>query len=183
MRRLDVTSLAGGLALVAVGTLLLLDAADVLDLGFGWLGPLLIGAVGLVLIASGAAARPRGADAARTRSKHPPSNTHRPLSMDALLPEYRLAAGSMLVDLTQLVLPAGPTEVKAHVDMGELTVIVPDGASVLARAHASVGGVDALGERHGGFGVDARQDHQTDGPRLLIEASASMGQVTIARGA
>ncbi|HEY8584838.1 MAG TPA: LiaF domain-containing protein [Capillimicrobium sp.] len=183
MRRLDVTSLAGGLALAAIGALLVLDTAEVIDLGFGWLAPLLIGAVGLVLIASGAAARPRGAAAARGKSGHPPSNTHRPRSMDALLPEYRLAAGSMLVDLTELELPPGPTELKAHVDMGEVTVIVPAGASVLAQAHASVGGVDALGERRGGFGVKARQDQQTDGPRLLVEASTSMGQVTIARGA
>lgn len=181
MRRLDVTSLAGGAALAGVGTLLVLDAAGALHLGFGWLSPLLIGAVGLVLVASGAAARPR--DPAPARAATPRSNSHRPTTMEALLGEYRLAAGTLVVDLTALELPPGVTEVKAHVDLGAATVIAPAGASVLATAHASVGGADALGERHSGFGVTARRDDRTDGPRLLIDASTAMGQVTITRGA
>jgi hypothetical protein len=182
MRDLSATSLAGGLALIVVGVLLVLDAADELHLGLGWLAPLLIAAVGFVLVVSGAAAQPRGARRAAD-DRGPAPNVHRPLTPDALLPEYRLAAGRLVVDLTALTLPAGVTEVKVHVDLGEATVLVPAGASVLATARAAVGTASALGEQHGGFGVTARRDERTDGPRLIVEAGAACGQVTIARGA
>ena len=52
-RNVDLLSLVGGLVLVALGTLLLLDRADVLDLRFGYLWPSLLAAVGAILLASG----------------------------------------------------------------------------------------------------------------------------------
>lgn len=57
--RLDIPSLVAGLVIIALGTLLLLDRAEVLDLGFGWLFPAVAGAVGAILLASGLADRPR----------------------------------------------------------------------------------------------------------------------------
>ena len=56
-RRPDTTSLAGGLAVIAFGVLLLLDGLDELDLGFGWFLPLLAATVGVILLASGLATR------------------------------------------------------------------------------------------------------------------------------
>jgi hypothetical protein len=183
VRRLDVTTLAGGLALLAIGTLFVLDADDVLHLGFGWLAPLLVGSAGLVLVASGAAAAPRGAAAARQAAARPPASHHRPATIDALLPEYRLAMGRLLVDLSALELPPGPTEVKVRVDMGEATVLVPAGASVLVKAHAAMGSIEALGEHHSGINVTARHDARRDGPRLLLDVSTAMGQLNVARAA
>jgi len=52
-RELDITSLVAGLAIVAFGTLLLLDRADVLDLRFGYFWPALTATVGAILLASG----------------------------------------------------------------------------------------------------------------------------------
>jgi hypothetical protein len=49
----DVPSLVAGIAIVALGTLLLLDAADTINLTFGWLWPALIATVGVILLASG----------------------------------------------------------------------------------------------------------------------------------
>lgn len=51
--RLDVPSLVSGLALVLVGTVLLLDRLDVLDLDLGGLWPLLAFAAGASLLALG----------------------------------------------------------------------------------------------------------------------------------
>ena len=51
-RNVDLLSLVGGLVLVALGTLLLLDRADVLDLRFGYLWPALLAALGAILLAS-----------------------------------------------------------------------------------------------------------------------------------
>jgi hypothetical protein len=51
--RLDVTSLVAGIVVIALGGLLLLDRLGAIDLGFGVLGPALVGAVGAMLLASG----------------------------------------------------------------------------------------------------------------------------------
>ncbi|MEX2196230.1 MAG: hypothetical protein WD844_13170 [Thermoleophilaceae bacterium] len=56
-RRPDTTSLVAGIAIMALGTLLLLDRMDDLDLGFGWFLPLLAATVGVILLVSGLASR------------------------------------------------------------------------------------------------------------------------------
>jgi Domain of unknown function (DUF5668) len=57
MRRrvIDVPALVGGIAVTALGFLLLLDRLDVIDLGFGWLWPALLATIGAYLVASGLA--------------------------------------------------------------------------------------------------------------------------------
>jgi LiaI-LiaF-like transmembrane region len=57
MRRFDWTSFAAGLALIALGCLLLLDRTEAVDLRFGYLWPALLAAVGAVLLASGLSGR------------------------------------------------------------------------------------------------------------------------------
>jgi hypothetical protein len=58
-RPLDRASLVAGLAITALGTLLLLDRLGVLDLGFGYAAPAVTATVGAVLLALGLNARPR----------------------------------------------------------------------------------------------------------------------------
>lgn len=55
--RLDVASIVSGLVIIALGTLLLLDRVDALDLRFGWLVPALAGTIGAILLAGGLANR------------------------------------------------------------------------------------------------------------------------------
>ena len=57
MRSIDWTSLAAGLALIALGGLFLLDRLDAVDLRFGYLWPALLAAVGAILLASGLSRR------------------------------------------------------------------------------------------------------------------------------
>ena len=52
-RRFDPASLAAGLAICALGVLLLLDQVDVLDLRFGYLWPALLATIGAILLAVG----------------------------------------------------------------------------------------------------------------------------------
>lgn len=59
-RRLDLASLVGGLVLVAVGVILLLDRTGELDVHFAALWPMLAGAAGAVLLAAGLDDRRRG---------------------------------------------------------------------------------------------------------------------------
>ena len=57
MRDLDVPSLVGGLALVALGVVLLLDRLDTIDLRFASLAPIAFAAVGAILLALGLSRR------------------------------------------------------------------------------------------------------------------------------
>ena len=59
MRQVDWTSLSAGLVLMALGSLLLLDRAEAVDLRFGYLWPALLAAIGAILLASGLSQRDR----------------------------------------------------------------------------------------------------------------------------
>jgi hypothetical protein len=52
-RNFDVTSLVAGVAIAALGTLLLLDRAEAIDLRFGYFWPALTATIGAILLASG----------------------------------------------------------------------------------------------------------------------------------
>jgi hypothetical protein len=53
MRRLDRTSLVAGLVVTVAGVVLLLDRAGAIDIRFGYTLPLLIAAVGAILLVAG----------------------------------------------------------------------------------------------------------------------------------
>ena len=52
-RDFDPASLVAGLAVSALGVLLLLDQTDTIDLRFGYLWPALLGTIGTILLAVG----------------------------------------------------------------------------------------------------------------------------------
>lgn len=56
-RGFDPASLVAGLAICGLGTLLLLDQVHVLRLSFGYVAPLLLATVGVILLAAGLAGR------------------------------------------------------------------------------------------------------------------------------
>lgn len=58
----NLTALVAGLALVALGVLLVLDADGSIDLGFAYMAPALVAALGAILLASGLAAHGRRRD-------------------------------------------------------------------------------------------------------------------------
>jgi len=203
MDEVDATSLAGGLALVAVGAVLLVDAAGVLDVGLGWLAPLLAGAAGVVLIASGSAARARsappaaasaprprpGGDAlsrawARVTSDETWSARHRPASAGELRDRYRVGLGTLDVDLRDIAPPPGRTELQARVGIGTLTVTLPAAGRVVVRAHAGAGSVELLGETRGGLAATLERElgeTAEDGAELVVHAGVDLGTVVVRR--
>ncbi len=60
MRSPNVTVLLTGVAVFALGVLLVLDADGAIDLRFSYLAPVLVGALGAILLASGLVGRGRG---------------------------------------------------------------------------------------------------------------------------
>jgi hypothetical protein len=57
--RFDPASLVAGLAVGALGVLLLLDQVDAIDLRFGYLWPALLATIGTILLAVGLAGKRR----------------------------------------------------------------------------------------------------------------------------
>ena len=53
----DPVSLVSGIAVTALGVLLLLDQADAIELTFGWLGAALAAVLGVILVVSGLSQR------------------------------------------------------------------------------------------------------------------------------
>jgi hypothetical protein len=49
----DIPSLVAGVAIIALGAVLLADATGALELEFQWLGPVAFGALGAILLALG----------------------------------------------------------------------------------------------------------------------------------
>jgi hypothetical protein len=60
MRSPNVTVLLTGVAVFVLGVLLVLDANDVIDLRFAYMAPVLVGALGAILLVSGLVGRGRG---------------------------------------------------------------------------------------------------------------------------
>ncbi len=59
MRSPNVTVLLTGVAVLALGVLLVLDADGTIDLRFAYMAPVLVGVLGAILLASGLAGRGR----------------------------------------------------------------------------------------------------------------------------
>ena len=57
MRRPDLPSLVSGIALIALGTVLLFDRLEMIEIGFGVFGPLLFAALGAMLLSLGLSRR------------------------------------------------------------------------------------------------------------------------------
>ena len=62
MRRVDRTSLVAGVVIVASGLILLLDQVDAIHLRFGYAAPLLLAAIGAILLTAGLEQPPRDDD-------------------------------------------------------------------------------------------------------------------------
>jgi hypothetical protein len=60
MRSPNVTVLLTGVAVLVLGVLLVLDAEGAIDLRFAYMAPVLVGALGAILLASGLLGRGRG---------------------------------------------------------------------------------------------------------------------------
>ncbi|HKN98348.1 MAG TPA: PspC domain-containing protein, partial [Pseudonocardiaceae bacterium] len=83
---------------------------------------------------------------------HGAGDTHfRPTQISQVRPLYDQSAGNIRLDLTGL--PAtGHVQTKLNLGVGNMTVIVPQGAEVHATCAVSLGQVDCLGQRDSGAG-------------------------------
>jgi len=93
---------------------------------------------------------------------------------------YRLGVGDLRVDLSNVQLPVGTTHVNARVDVGELEVIVPEGAALVVRGDAQLGLVELLGTSTDGHDVE-KTVRQTGARKLDLDVHVGVGAVHVRR--
>ena len=181
-----------GLAVVTAGTLLLLDAADVVDVpldvvlasalavvGLGLVvGSFLGRSIGLVLLALGVSAALIGTVAVRpVLDAGVGERTWTPTGPAT----YKLGVGEATLDLSQVV--ARETDavgIDARVEVGHLIVLVPDGVRVSLTAKTDFGNVEVFGDQQGGRTVSRVLDlGPTGSPQLRLDLHVHTGDLEV----
>ncbi len=183
--------------LIAVGTLALLDNADVIyPEARHYLGTV-IAVAGLGLIVGAWVGRARGlialgilllpallvAHVVRVPfSGDVGEEVYFPESAAAVAPTYRLGAGDLLVDLRDVDATGSVVDFEATVGAGRLRVIVPEDATVYVEGRVGFGELIVFGLSRGGVG----REYSTSPPAgadsyIFVRAEAGFGQVEVIR--
>jgi phage shock protein C len=105
-------------------------------------------------------------------------HVYAPATAAAIAPSYRLGVGSMRIDLSGIQ-PAGKElQVKAKVGVGELRIVVPDGARVQVNARAKLGDVHVLRLEDSGRNAIVRTG---SGGGYVIDARVGLGRIDVVR--
>ncbi|HEY8584837.1 MAG TPA: LiaF domain-containing protein, partial [Capillimicrobium sp.] len=106
-----------------------------------------------------------------------------PETVAELRERYELGAGSMTLDLSQLELPPGTTEIEAEIGFGEILIDTPPDGDVEVHATANAADVVLFGERSDGLDIDASHVSEGSGSaRLVIDAHVGFGSLEVERG-
>jgi phage shock protein PspC (stress-responsive transcriptional regulator) len=109
--------------------------------------------------------------------------TDRPATVAEIKPEYRVGVGKMTLDLRRIELPAGDTDVKLVVGVGEAIVRVPENACVSTDAQIGAGQADVIdGDGESGIDVDVNNGAKTvSRPVVHVNADIGVGHLQIER--
>jgi len=183
-----------GALLLGAGGLWLLSNAGVFDLSYQtWIGLLLI-AIGLaialtpgphgLLVVLGVAVTLAGLPSlvvGEVFTGDVGEALETPATPAELIP-YEHGVGKLTLDLTSPDLRVEDVDVEARIGIGELLVLVPDGAEIVVDAHVGIGNIDALGETESGVDVDL--DSRIPGAgahEISLELDAGIGDIRVQR--
>jgi phage shock protein PspC (stress-responsive transcriptional regulator) len=111
--------------------------------------------------------------------------SYRPTGVASLRPEYRIGAGRLVVDLRSADLPAGNTNVKLVVGVGEAVVRLPAATCVSTDAQVGVGEVESPdGGRRSGLDVAVAQAAPPVAhgqPLVHVKADVGVGHLLVER--
>jgi phage shock protein PspC (stress-responsive transcriptional regulator) len=108
---------------------------------------------------------------------------YRPSTMAELNHRYELGAGQLIVDLRDVDLPAGRTDVAVDVGIGEAVVFVPDDACVSSDVHIGIGHAEVLGRDSDGVDVAyAAAAPDAGAPEVRVDGDIGMGALRVHRG-
>jgi phage shock protein PspC (stress-responsive transcriptional regulator)/predicted membrane protein len=106
--------------------------------------------------------------------------TYNVAGIQDLRENYRLGIGRVVLDLSDVQLPAGKTHVNARVDVGRLDVIVPPDVALRVHGDTQFGDVNLLGNVSGGH--DVERSVAQDGKRVLVlDAHVGAGSLRVNR--
>jgi phage shock protein PspC (stress-responsive transcriptional regulator) len=111
------------------------------------------------------------------------SRAYSPAGHARLRAHYRLGIGNLELDLSDIVLPPGRTQVDVEVGIGRLDVIVPAAANVRVVSQVSWGNSRVLGDDQNGHGVDDDVERGTNAsqPTLVLDTHVGAGSVEVVR--
>ncbi len=110
--------------------------------------------------------------------------TEQPTSMEELRDSYVLDIGALELNLEDLNLPEGTTDVEARVDDGVLTVVVPDDVPVRVDAEAQNGALSIFGRDASGEDLErsyTQEGYEQAQRRLSLELSVDTGAIAVLR--
>ena len=109
---------------------------------------------------------------------------YRPATVEELRPEYGVGMGELNVDLRDVDLPAGTTDLDLEVGVGHALVRVPENACVTSEVSVGAGYAQVLDRTGDGLDVAFAQAAQppADAPRLHIAADIGVGALEVVRG-
>src|SRR5438132_153398 len=106
-----------------------------------------------------------------------------PTTLQAVNAEYRLAAGQIHLDLTQLPW-ISTVQTRVRVAAGDIEVVVPSDVTVDFRGHSGAGEIDLFDVMRNGVDVTLQRlvpGAQPGSPRLVLDAEVSVGQIRVIR--
>jgi hypothetical protein len=158
-------------ALIAVGLAVLVGGRRPVTAGLVTLGTVLAIVAILVAVLPGTSDLSTG------------ERTHVVTELGELEERYELGAGDLTIDLREVALPAGETDLVVRVGAGQLAVVVPPDVTVVVEAEVGLGELVAFDQRVGG--VTPRRTVTEEGDpgagTLRIEASVGLGQLEVTR--
>jgi len=109
---------------------------------------------------------------------------YRPATTAELRPDYRLGMGELIVDLRDVDLPAGRTDMHVQVGVGHTIVRVPEDACVSSDVELGVGHAEVLDRTSDGVDVAFAQSAAPAGgaPLLHLDADVGIGALDVRRG-
>jgi predicted membrane protein len=108
---------------------------------------------------------------------------YQPASASELRDRYEIGIGSIDVDLTDVELPDGRTDLNVDVGMGEALVYVPRGACVTTDVQIGAGASDIFDRENDGVDVAFADDPTPPAgrPELHINADIGVGAIEVVR--
>jgi phage shock protein PspC (stress-responsive transcriptional regulator) len=108
---------------------------------------------------------------------------YRPATMSELRDRYELGIGALDVDLRDLELPSGRTDMAVEVGLGEAVVYVPEGACVTSDVEIGAGVADVFDVENDGIDVSFADDGTPPAgrPQLHIDANVGLGAIEVVR--
>jgi len=107
--------------------------------------------------------------------------TFRPAGADELARGYEMGVGAMRVDLRDVELPPGRTELPLELGLGEIQVLVPEDMCVTSDSTIKVGAVDTGEGEQGGIDIEVedRRRPAPGVPYLHIDADIGIGALRV----